>query len=201
MVDAVDRGLVADQVDTGYALMLATEITERGGDLLAAEALAGRAVEAYRVHGDPDYGYARACRAGLLLRLGRADEAMAELTALRPKLSEDADAVSYLSETLEEGGRADIAEQWLTAALPVALQRQQELGPSEGSQPTSRPRRWCPCWSSNATGYAATWSCPTMNTMTSLTACWVYLTLPTGRGDGAWHRLRPGRVCPGSTVD
>jgi hypothetical protein len=121
LVDAVDRGLVADQADTGYALILAAEITEREGDLPAALVLAERALGAYRAQGDPD-GYSRAFHAGLLLRLGREDEAMAELTALRPLLSEDADAVSYITEALEAGGRAEIAEQWLTEALIAAPQ-------------------------------------------------------------------------------
>ncbi|HSL06681.1 MAG TPA: hypothetical protein VK887_01745 [Pseudonocardiaceae bacterium] len=131
LVDAVDRGLVADPADTGYALMLAAEFTERAGDLQAAEVLAARAVEAYRVHDEPG-GYAQAFHAELLLRLGREDEGMAELTALRPLLSEDADAVSYISEALEAGGRPEIAEQWLTAALHTALQRRQVLDSRRG---------------------------------------------------------------------
>ena len=102
--------------------------------------LAERAVEAYRANDDPD-GYSQAFHAELLLRLGREDEAMAELTALRPLLSEDAGAVSYISEAWEGGGHPEIAEQWLTAALHPALQRRQALDSSEGSQPTSRLRR------------------------------------------------------------
>ncbi len=133
LVDAVEQGLVADQADTGYALILAAEITEREGDPREAQVLAERAVEAYRAGGDPD-SYPRAFRAGLLLRLGRADEAMAELTALRPSLSEDADAVSYLSEGLEAGGCAEIAEQWLTEVLVAELQRLRALD-SERRQP------------------------------------------------------------------
>lgn len=131
LVDAVDQGLVADQADTGYALILAAEITERAGDLQQARVLAERAVEAFRACGDPD-SYPRAFRAGLLLRLGREDEAMAEFTALRPLLSEDADAVSYLSEALEAGGRAEIAEQWLTEALVTAPQRLDALKSQRG---------------------------------------------------------------------
>lgn len=133
LVDAVERGLLADKADTGYALILAAEITDRGGDLQAAEVLAERAVEAYRVHGDPDYGYPRAFRAGLLMRLGREDEAMAELTALRPLLSQDVAAASYVSHVLQEGGRAEIAEQWLTAALDTALQHRQALESLSGA--------------------------------------------------------------------
>ncbi len=130
---AVDQGLIADQADTGYALMVAAEITERAGDLQGAQVLAERSVEAYCAHGAPD-DYARAFHARLLLRLGREDEAMAELTAMRPLLSEDVHVVSYLSEALERGGRAEIAEQWLTEALTTALQRQQELA-SQPEQP------------------------------------------------------------------
>ncbi|MGH4008517.1 MAG: SEC-C metal-binding domain-containing protein [Pseudonocardiaceae bacterium] len=133
LVDAVDQGRVADQADTGYALILAAEITEREGDLQEAQVLAERAVEAYRTQDDPD-GYPRAFHAGLLLRLGREDEAMAELTALRPLLSEDADAVSYISAALEAGGRPEIAEQWLTEALVTAPQRLEALE-SQREQP------------------------------------------------------------------
>ncbi len=131
LVNAVDRGLVADQSDTGRALMLAAELTDSAGDLQAAQVLAERAVEACRAYGDPD-GYSQAFHAELLLRLGREDEAMAELTALRPLLSEDADAVSYISEALEAGGHPEIAEQWLTAALHPALQRRQALDSQRG---------------------------------------------------------------------
>jgi tetratricopeptide (TPR) repeat protein len=134
LVDAVERGLVADQADTGYALIMAAEITAREGDLQEAQVLAERAVAAYRAQGEPDYGYPRAFHAELLLRLGREDEAMAELTALRPLLSEDADAVSYISEALEAGGHPEIAEQWLTEALIMAPQRMEALE-SQGERP------------------------------------------------------------------
>lgn len=119
---------MADQVDTGYALVLAAEITERDGDLQQALALAERAVEAHRVNAESD-GQPRALRARLLLRLGREDEAMAELTALRPLLTQDPDVVAYVCAALEAAGRAEIAEQWLTAALSTALQHRQELAP------------------------------------------------------------------------
>jgi len=131
LVNAVDHGLVADQADTGYALMLAAEITEQAGDLQAAQVLAQRAVETYRAHDDLD-AYPRAFNAELLLRLGRDDEAMAELTALRPSLLHDADAVSCISEALEDGGRAGIAEQWLTEALVTALDRLPEPDSQRG---------------------------------------------------------------------
>jgi hypothetical protein len=129
LVAAVRQGRVVDKADTGYALMLAAEITERTGDLDAAHVLAERAVEAYRTHGDPESGYPAAFRAGLLLRLGREEEAMAELAALRPLLVTDPDACWYLSEVLQEGGHAETAERWLSVALETALERRAALEP------------------------------------------------------------------------
>jgi hypothetical protein len=126
LIDAVDHGLVADEIVTGYALVLAAEITERDGDLQQALVLAERAIEAHRAHGESD-GYSQAFRARLLLRLGREDEAITELAALRPLMSQDPDVVAGICEALEVGGRAELAEQWLTAALSTALQRRQEL--------------------------------------------------------------------------
>ncbi|MGH3751083.1 MAG: hypothetical protein ACRDRP_00005 [Pseudonocardiaceae bacterium] len=128
LVDAVDRGRVADPADTGYALMLAAELTHRAGDLQATQVLA---VEAHRAHGDPD-GYSQAFHAELPLRLGREDEGMAELASLRPLLSDDSGAVSYISEALERGGHAEIAEQWLTEALHTELRRRQALDSRRG---------------------------------------------------------------------
>jgi tetratricopeptide (TPR) repeat protein len=123
LVGAVEQGRLADKADTGYALSLAAEITEREDDLDAALALADRAVEAYRVHGDAGDGYPRAFRAELMLRLGQEDKAMAEFAALRPLMGPDPDAVSYVSEALQAAGQAEIAEQWLSAALETALER------------------------------------------------------------------------------
>ena len=116
LVDAVEQGRVADDADTGYALILAAEITEHAGDLHAAHALAERAVEAYRVRGDGEYVFPRAFRAGLLLRLGREQEALNELSGLRPLLTREPDAVPYVVDALEDGGQPEIAEQWLGAA-------------------------------------------------------------------------------------
>src|SRR5439155_26449618 len=74
-----------------------------------------------RVYGRPEYSYPQALHGELLLRLGRVDEAMAELDALRPMLTRDEDAVSYVSEALHAGGQTDVALEWLTAALQTAL--------------------------------------------------------------------------------
>lgn len=63
----------------------------------------------------------------MLLRLGRDDEGLAELASLRSLLTQYPDAVSYVSDALEAGGRAEIAEQWLSAALLTALERRDVL--------------------------------------------------------------------------
>ncbi|MBV9011521.1 MAG: SEC-C domain-containing protein [Pseudonocardiales bacterium] len=136
LVDAVDQGRVADQSDAGYALLLAAEITESSGDVPAAVALAARAVEEERLHGEPE-GYARAYHAQLLLQLGRQDEGMAELRELRPLLSRNPDAVYYISEALDAGGHAEIAEQWLTEALLTVLQRGADLALERSKQVAS----------------------------------------------------------------
>lgn len=120
LVAAVDERRLADPADAGYALTLAAEITERQGDLAPALGLVDRAVGLYR---DDTDGFARAYRGDLLARLGRDDEALAEFTALRPRLQRDPDAATYLSEAMEECGYAPIAEQWLTAALESVLDR------------------------------------------------------------------------------
>ena len=134
LVAAVEQGRVADQSDVGFALILAAEITEREGDLGGALVLAERAVEAYQRWGDPEYGFPRTFRAGLLLRIGREEEAMAELVALRPSMGRDPDAVTYISEALEAGGRAEVAEQWLSEDLLVALRRREALAARRGEE-------------------------------------------------------------------
>lgn len=127
LIEAVDHGRLADQADIGYALLLAAEITARAEDSDGALVLAERAVEAYRASGDGQDGYPRSFRAELLLRAGRENEGLAELAGLRRLLAQDPDAASYISEALEAGGRAEIAEQWLTAALETVLERREML--------------------------------------------------------------------------
>ena len=118
LVGAVDEGRVADPDDTGYALLVAVDILEQAGDLADALALATRAI----AEQPDDNAYARAVRGGLLLRLGRTDEGMAELTALRPLLETDPTA-TYLIDELAESGRTDTALEWLTGALDAILER------------------------------------------------------------------------------
>jgi hypothetical protein len=121
LVAAVDGGRVADPTDVPYALALAADKREAAGDLEAALALAERAVEASRTHGDPDGGWPRAGRARLLALAGRSDEAYAEATAMRPLLVEHAGAAVYVTEVLRAAGRGEEAERWLTEALTTAL--------------------------------------------------------------------------------
>ncbi|MEV4657535.1 SEC-C domain-containing protein [Micromonospora sp. NPDC049301] len=118
LVGAVDEGRVADPDDTGYALLVAAEILEKAGDLADALALTTRAI-AEQPDDDP---YARSMRGGLLMRLGREDEGLAELTGLRPLLETDPDA-TYLIDDLAEAGHAETALEWLTGALDSIMER------------------------------------------------------------------------------
>ncbi|TNH23693.1 hypothetical protein FHG89_26580 [Micromonospora orduensis] len=118
LVGAVDEGRVADPDDTGYALLVAADILEQAGDLADALTLATRAIAE-----QPDEDvYARAVRGGLLLRLGRSDEGLAELAELRPLLETNPDA-TYLIDELAESGHAETALEWLTGALDAILER------------------------------------------------------------------------------
>ncbi|WFE52723.1 SEC-C domain-containing protein [Micromonospora sp. WMMD1155] len=118
LVGAVDEGRVADPADTGFALLVAADILEQAGDRADALALATRAIAE-----QPDEdAYPRAVRGGLLLRLGRTDEGLAELTALRPLLETHPDA-AYLIDELVESDHTETALEWLTGALDAILER------------------------------------------------------------------------------
>jgi tetratricopeptide (TPR) repeat protein len=132
LVRAVDEGRIATVSDTAYALGLAAEILEGHGDLLAALGLAARSVEANRRYGPGGNFYPDAYHGELLLRLGREEEAMAVLGELRPLLTEDEDAVSYVSEALHAGGRTEVALEWLTVALEAALAGRQAVASRRG---------------------------------------------------------------------
>ncbi|MGC4770896.1 SEC-C domain-containing protein [Micromonospora sp. DT44] len=118
LVSAVDEGRVADPADTGYALLVAADILDQAGDLTDALALATRAI----AEQPDDNTHGRAVRGGLLLRLGRVDEGLAELSELRPLLETDPDGVHLVSE-LTEAGHAETAIEWLTAALDAMVDR------------------------------------------------------------------------------
>lgn len=130
LVDAVDGGRLADPDDAGYALSLAAEARERAGDHEEALALSARATTTG--NGTLDASWLAAHHAERLLRLGREDEGMASLASLRPLLHRDADAVSPIVEALTENGRGELAEQWLTAALLTAVEREERV--AEGSE-------------------------------------------------------------------
>ena len=129
LVDAVEGGRLADPDDAGYALSLAAEARELAGDHDEALALSARAATAGAE--TLDASWLQATHAERLLRRGREDEGMAALTNLRPLLHRDAGAVVSIVEALTENGRAEIAEQWLTAALLTAMEHEERL--AEGS--------------------------------------------------------------------
>ncbi|MEV6349010.1 SEC-C domain-containing protein [Actinoplanes sp. NPDC051851] len=122
LVEAVEQGRLADPADAPHALLLASEVTERTGDLAAALVLAERAVAA---GGD---AFARSCVGELLLRTGRADEGMALFEELRPELLRDPLAASFVSESMEAGGRGETVEQWLTSAAQALLDEARAAG-------------------------------------------------------------------------
>lgn len=122
LADAVEQGRLAEPDSAGDALTLAAEIAEIRSRLDAALRYADRAVKAFPATDDPRAGIARAVRARILFRTGgREDEAMAELTALRPLLTEQPDAPAYVSAALETGGHAKTSEEWLSEALDTLL--------------------------------------------------------------------------------
>jgi hypothetical protein len=123
LVKAVEEGRLADPDDVGYALSLAAEARERAGDHDDALVLSARAVIA--AAGTLDATWLHAMHAERLLRLGHGDDGMAALTTLRPLLHREAHAVGPIVEALTENGRGELAEQWLTAALLTAMEREE----------------------------------------------------------------------------
>ena len=118
---AAESGRLADEEDAGYALALAGEIAESRAKHDAALRYVDRALEAYGKRDDSRVGAARGLRARILFRVGREDEAVAELEPLRPLLTQYGDAAAYVSAALAVGGRHQVAEEWLTEAVKTAL--------------------------------------------------------------------------------
>jgi tetratricopeptide (TPR) repeat protein len=121
LAGAVAAGRLADPADAGDALLLAAEIAESRSKLDAALRYAERAVDAAASRDDSQAAAARALRARILFRSGRADEAMAALEPLRPLLTRYPDAAAYLGAALAAGGLDRVAEQWLTEAVRQAM--------------------------------------------------------------------------------
>ncbi|MEV0718389.1 SEC-C domain-containing protein [Asanoa sp. NPDC050611] len=135
LAEAVDEGRLESPEDAGDALSLAAEIAEVRSRLGAALQYADRAVAAFPEEDTPGSGFARALRARILFRLGRDDEALEVVTALRPLLTEQADAPSYVSAALAAGRRDATAEEWLSEAVDGMLEARgeapEEVGPPE----------------------------------------------------------------------
>ncbi|MFG1841851.1 SEC-C metal-binding domain-containing protein [Micromonospora sp. NPDC049175] len=122
LAEAAEQGRLEDPDDAGDALTLAAEIAEIRARPEAALRYAERALAAYPSGDDPRAGFARALRARALFRAGgRDDEAMAELTSLRPLLLVQPDAPAYLSAALDAAGRSSTAETWLSEAVDTLL--------------------------------------------------------------------------------
>ncbi|NJC12679.1 tetratricopeptide (TPR) repeat protein [Micromonospora profundi] len=122
IAEAVQQGRLEDPDDAGDALTLAAEIAEIRARPDAALRYADSALAAYPTGDDPRAGFARALRARALLQAGgRDDEAIAELTALRPLLLVQPDAPAYVSAALDAAGRSAIAERWLSEAVDTLL--------------------------------------------------------------------------------
>ncbi|MEU4420310.1 SEC-C domain-containing protein [Actinoplanes sp. NPDC024001] len=121
LAHAVEAGRLADPQDAGLALTLAAEIAESRTKLDAALRYVDAALDAYGKRDDSPAAAARALRARILFRAGRADEANAELEPLRPGLTQYPDAAAYLTAALVVGGRGRDAEQWLTEAVQQVL--------------------------------------------------------------------------------
>ena len=127
LVAAVEQGRLADAADTSYALGLAADIAERCNDEDDALSLARRAIEA--ADATSEHSWTRGRRADLLLRFGHTEEGMHELRALRPLLTRDPMASSYVVDALVENGRAEVAEEWLTPAVMTATENAERATP------------------------------------------------------------------------
>ena len=119
LVAAVEEGRLADAAaDTSYALGLAADLAEKARDGDQAVALSRRAVDAAR--GTFEEHSTRGRHADLLLRFGHDDEGMRLLHELRPLLTREELASSYVIDALTGNGRAELAVEWLTTAVTTA---------------------------------------------------------------------------------
>ncbi|WP_250036810.1 SEC-C metal-binding domain-containing protein [Paractinoplanes maris] len=135
VADAVEAGRLEDPEDAGQALTLAAEIAESRSKLDAALRYADRAIEAYGDRDDSQVATTRAVRARILFRAGRDDEALAEIEALRPQLTEYPDAAAFITAALVVGKRSRQAEEWLTEAVKLAFA--ERAAADQSSEPAS----------------------------------------------------------------
>ena len=132
LVSAVEDGRLADEADVTYALGMAADLAAKRRDAEQCLSLSQRAVETAR--GTYEEHWTRARHADLLLQFGHDDEGMRELRALQPLLSRDEAAAVYVSEALTENGRAELAEEWLTAALITAAEAVERAEPGSEAE-------------------------------------------------------------------
>ncbi|MDG4822319.1 SEC-C domain-containing protein [Asanoa sp. WMMD1127] len=119
LVAAVDDARLADSRDVPAALGIAAELLDNADDQAGSLVLTERAIEVHRAMGSAAE-LPRIFRARLLFGLGRSEEAMAELTALRPRLLHDAEVPAEMTESLLAGGHGKTALDWLTEAAREA---------------------------------------------------------------------------------
>lgn len=132
LVAAVEEGRLANEADTTYALGLAADLAEKRRDGEQALSLSRRAVEA--AQGTDEENWTRARHADLLLRFGHDDEGLRELRALRPSMSRDEMAAIEVAEALAGNGRAELAEEWLTAALLTVVDAVERAEPGSSAE-------------------------------------------------------------------
>ncbi len=128
LVAVVEHGGLADPQEGVVALGMAAELLFAADDMAGSLELTDRAIDRHRAQGSaPDY--ALMFRARVLFLLDRPDEAMAELTPLRPLLTTEPEAAHEIAEALLAGHRGDLANQWLTEAVGVAREAVPETEP------------------------------------------------------------------------
>ena len=99
LVAVVEHGGLADPQEGVVALGMAAELLFAADDMSGSLELTDQAIDRHRAQGSaPDY--AQMFRARLLFLLDRADEAMAELTPLRPLLTSEPEAAHEIAEAL-----------------------------------------------------------------------------------------------------
>lgn len=116
LIAAVEQERLADTSDASYALLAAADIVEDEGDPERAIELARRAMLAEGAAAN-DRHVAQATYGRMLIGLGRHDEGMSALTALRPALLTDPELIEFLTEILVDLDRAKLAHEWLTDAV------------------------------------------------------------------------------------